>query len=231
MPDTSPRRSSRKNSTTGPTLNDIKELIENLRSDVKIENKKLNENIQQILTRVKGLERVHEELKLENRRLKEEIEELKAAQENTLSQTADEIYQRTLRASNLVLFGVPESEGSIDERKEHDEQFCNEMLTELLGSEEEYEKLYRIGRLRPGVPRPLCLRCESVEQKNRILRSSKGLRSIEKYKSVYINPDRTPMQLEKDKKLREELKRQKLEGKDVIIFREKIIERSSKKIF
>ena len=105
------------------------------------------------------------------------------------------------------------------------------MLEELLDSEEDYEKLHRIGKLKPGVPRPLCLKCESVEQKNRILRSSKGLRNIEKYKSVFINPDRTRMQLEIDKNLREELKRQKLEGKDVIIFREKIIERSSRKNF
>ena len=130
-----------------------------------------------------------------------------------------------------MLFGVSECEGTIEQRKKYDEKFCNEMLTELLGSEIDYEKLYRVGKLRPGVPRPLCLKCESVEQKNRILRSSKGLRSMEKYKSVYINPDRTPMQLEKDKKLREELKRQRLEGKDVIIFREKIVERSSKQIF
>ena len=130
-----------------------------------------------------------------------------------------------------MLFGVPECDGTIEERKEHDTNFCNEMLEELLDSEEDYEKLHRIGKLKPGVPRPLCLKCESVEQKNRILRSSKGLRNIEKYKSVFINPDRTRMQLEIDKNLREELKRQKLEGKDVIIFREKIIERSSRKNF
>lgn len=235
MPDTPPRRSSRKNSATGLTLADIKDLIDNLRSDVlntmRNENKKINENIQQILMRVKGLERVHEELRQENRRLKGEVEELKAAQENTLSQTADEIYQRTLRASNLMIFGVPECEGTIEERKKHDENFCDEILEELLDTDEDFEKIHRIGKLKPGIPRPLCVKCESVELKSRILRSSKDLRNIKKYKSVFINPDRTPMQLEKDKKLREELKRQKLDGKDVIIFREQIIERSSRKNF
>ena len=235
MSDTIPskRKGRRKNSTDNLTLTDIKDLIEDKCSDIqntmRKEIQKINDNVQQILMRMNGLEKAQEDLKLENRHLKKEIEDLKAAQENTLCQTADEMYQRSLRASNLVIFGVPESsDGTSEDRKEHDEQFCKEMLQELLRTKEDFASLHRIGKLKPDVPRPLCLKCESFEQKNRILRSSKGLRNIAQFKSVFINPDRTPMQLEKDKNLRAELKRQILAGKDVIIFREKIVERSSK---
>ena len=206
-----------------------------MRSDIldtmKNENKKINESIQQILLRLKSLEQANEDLKVENRQLKEEMEDLKFGQKNTLLQTADELHARSLRVSNLILFGVPEnSSGTIEDRKNHDTKFCETMFQEL-GIDENFDDLYRIGKLKPGSIRPLRLKCESVDQKRRILRSSKALKDNPEYRSVFVNPDRTPMQLENDKNLREELKRQRLDGNDVIIFRGKIIERSSRKNF
>ena len=234
MPDSTPRRTLRKNSS-GPTLNDIKELIKTMRSDIldtmKTENRKLNEDIQQILLHLSRLDQANEELKVENRQLKEEMEKLKSAQENTLSQAADELHLRSLRAPNLIIFGVPEIvSGTVLEHKFNDSHFCTTMLKEL-GIDEDYEHLQRIGKMRPCGVRPLRLKCKSVDQKYRILQISKRLRDFHKYKSVFINPDRTPMQLEKDKKLRQELKRQQLAGRDVIIFKGKVVERSSRENF
>lgn len=235
MPDSSPKRTLRSNSSSGLTLNDIKDLIEAMRTDIldnmKSENKKMNENIQQILSRLENLEWTNRELNLENRQLKEEVESLKAAQNNILLETADELHLRSLRQNNLILFGVPEKlEGSIEDRRSHDSLFCQKMLIDL-GLEESFEHLHRIGRLKQGATRPLRLKCESQNQRSRILRSSKGLKDIPKYKTIFINPDRTPLQLENDKKLREEVRSQRSHGNDVVIFKGKIVERESMKNF
>jgi len=198
---------------------------------MKADNKRMNEDIQQILLRMNRLDQANEELKRENKHLREEMEKLKAAQENILSQTADELHLRSLRASNLILFGVPEeSSGTLLERKEKDSLFCATLLTEL-GLDEDFEHVQRIGKIKPGGVRPLRMKCKSVDQKYRILQSSKGIKDLPYYESVFINPDRTPMQLEEDKKLRAELKKQRLDGRDVIIFRGKVIERNMRQNF
>ena len=198
---------------------------------MKADNKIMNEDIQQILLRMNRLDQANEELKRENKHLREEMEKLKSAQENILSQTADELHLRSLRASNLILFGVPEdSSGTLIERKEKDSSFCATLLTEL-GLDEDFEHVQRIGKIKPGGVRPLRMKCKSVDQKYRILQSSKGIKDLPYYESVFINPDRTPMQLEEDKKLRAELKKQRLDGRDVIIFRGKVIERNMRQNF
>lgn len=237
MPDSTPKRSLRKNSSQSSalTLNDIKELIESMRSDIldtmKNENQKMNEDIQQIIHRLSQLDQANEELKLENTQLRKEIEKFKTTQGNILSQTADEIHLRSLRAPNLILFGVPEDTcGTVQERKSSDFLFCKSLLS-ALDIDEDFEHLQRIGKARPGGLRPLRMKCKSVGQKYRILKSSKTLKNTLKYKAVFVHPDRTPMQLEEDRRLRQELNMQRLAGRDVIISKGKIVERTLKENF
>ena len=69
--------------------------------------------------------------------------------------------------------------------------------------------------------------CLDSATKRKVLLRAKNRRSIPSYKDVYVNPDLTPLQQRQSKELREEIKRKKNSGKDVIIRGGKIISREN----
>lgn len=277
-------RKLRPNSNTTLTLKDVKDLIENMRSDIicDIRKRKLSKDdthvqdtVKDLHKRIKLLESTNIELREEiasmkekvnvmeqtqqlllqknvslkedvekmktfsseledkNSLLKEEIkfETLKNAQNETLSTTIDEVQLRSIKQSNLIIFGVPESpNGTLQERIEHDHAFCQQMLNKL-GLNESLDPPHRFGKIKPGQARPLRLKCKSLRQKNNILRASKSLREIPECRSIFVNPDKTPLQQENDRKLREEWRTLKNAGEDVVIFRGRVMKRDQKQNF
>lgn len=104
-----------------------------------------------------------------------EIEELRQGFGNEFSEMADELQQRAQRQNNLIISGVTERvEGSVQDRKMHDENFCQELCDEL-EVKGDFEEVTRLGRNDTGMrPRLLRVKCKSIELKTRILQNSKN---------------------------------------------------------
>jgi hypothetical protein len=68
------------------------------------------------------------------------------------------------------------------------------------------DKMERIGRLVDGRSRPLKVMLKRLEGKKEVLATAKLLKEVEKYKIMFISPDSTRNQQEKDRKLRRQLK-------------------------
>lgn len=225
------KKNTRSNSVAGVTLSDIKSLIENARCDIlqtmERANQKTNTNFQLLLTRMDELEASNKELRQENERLKEDVRDLKFSRESNISDISEEVHQRTLRASNVIVFGVPEKmDGPVASRIAHDKTFCTDLVRQM-GIEDGINQSMRLGRPNQNAPRPLRLQCKSLDQKRNILRACKSLRNIQDFKSVYIHPDRTRMQQAAHKTLRDEMTRRRQAGEDVYIFKGKVVEGKS----
>ena len=132
-----------------------------------------------------------------------------------------------------MLFGVPEKlDGSVEDCMEHYLNFCEELVTKLwMDEEEDFNQPVRIGRSNNNSPHLLRLKCKSLEQRSRILRSSRALRRFPEFQNVFVNPDRTPMQQAAHKVLQNDLKMRKQNGEDVMIFRGEIVEKTTRQNF
>ncbi len=120
------------------------------------------------------------ELEEESNRLREEIktETVKSAQNDAMTLTIDEVQLRSIKQCNLIIFGVPEhTSGSLQERSNHDQSFCQQMLSKI-GFNDSLDPPLRFGKIKPGHPRPLRLKCRNLSQKYHILSASKSLKDI-----------------------------------------------------
>ena len=79
-------------------------------------------------------------------------------------------------------------------------------------------------------PRPLLIKLETVEDKWTILKNAKNLaKAKEDMRAVSIVPDMTKDEREANKHMRQELKRRRENGEDLIIRRGQIMERDAGK--
>jgi hypothetical protein len=83
-----------------------------------------------------------------------------------------------------------------------------EMMDDVLHMEfaRNMDKVERIGRLFEGKPRPLRVMLKRLEGKKEVSTRAKMWKEVEKFKKMFLSPDLTRKQLEKDRKLRKELK-------------------------
>ena len=113
---------------------------------------------------------------------------------------------------NVIVFNIPEDENvplqSPFDNYKRDFKVLQEVLGEDRIEKHELKSVYRIGKFEVGKPRPIIVKLNDANAKERLIR----LRNL-KYVThnsevkIYINPDRTIEQLKLFKKLREELKR------------------------
>ena len=100
---------------------------------MKIQTDKIANNVTQILSRLDELETSNKRLQERNQELELEMEKMRSEWRDGVAAVADEVYQRTRRRKNIIILGVPESNfGSLKERKEADENFCQELFTDAL---------------------------------------------------------------------------------------------------
>ena len=233
------KKNTRSNSTGGgpPTLSDIKALLDSVEKRIldsmKKDNESINKNIQLLCSRLTQLETSYKVLKFENDSLRQEIKELKSSSTDNLTQIADELHLRSLRQCNVIVFGASEKmDGSLGTRQEHDKSFCKELFSKIKVNVSFDEEPFRLGRPRTdGHPRPIRIKCNSTQERNAVLRASRELRDLPEYNSVFIHPDRTPIQQAAHRKLREELKFRRQNGEEVTIFRGKIVEKNETQNF
>lgn len=224
MPNTPSQRQTRSNSNPNPTitLSDIKTLIEtalNKKMDP-LEKKldKLTDSINVIFTRMDEIERKYSELENRCREIEEEKVIMFA-----------EMEERQKRKANLIVSGIPEKEnGSVEERRRWDEASIKALLHDLNNfASDAVVATHRIGKTDSRKPRLLKIVCRNVETKRTMLMHAKNLRSIDHYKGVYINPDMTPLEQNQNRTLREECKRRRAIGEDVLIKHGKVVSRQN----
>ena len=142
--------------------------------------------------------------------------------ENVLEAVKEE-EEKKKKINNLILYEVQESQKeSGQDREEDDKEKCKKIFANGLGMNGvNIEKVVRLGkrynrdeevqRLRP---RPMLVKLSTKEEKFDILKNAKNLARTqdEVMKKVIITPDRTKKEQEKDKELRNELKRRREAG-------------------
>ncbi|KAJ3645085.1 hypothetical protein Zmor_022772 [Zophobas morio] len=143
-------------------------------------------------------------------------------------EVVQEVTDRQIRKSNLIMFGVPEqaSKMSSADRKVSDESYVNNFLfqfgetSDIISS-----KCNRIGRFEPtrAAPRPMRVYLENGEQVVKLLRGIRKNRDIinenQIYKNVRVSLDKTPKQRSYYKKIRQELQERKNGGEEGLIIK------------
>lgn len=221
------QRQTRSGSTTGVTLNDIKVLIENLRSDVlsalKSEVDSLNATVSSLRSTIVELRENNEVLQSKYNDLSAQLQGLEPPPISTL---VDEVENRARRRPNFIISGVAEpSAGSEEERTQADSSKCSEILGILGIRSDEVCDVSRIGKPSGYRDRLLRVRCKQIDLRDKALRKAKELRKHEKFRGVFINPDRTPMQQHSHNELLSELRLRKRNNEDVIIYKDRIVSR------
>ena len=201
---------------------DIPEIIE----------RKLKEGIQPILSKLAFVTAELSQLKNNYSKLEQELHQCKAQNNDLQTKITAEVEQRFQRRDNVIVSGLKlTTSGTLEERNDSDSDKMETLLDKLDLSHLHITSTRRLGR--PGQSGRSMLKVvfQSFEDKQEILRKARKLRELENYKSVYINPDRTPTQQLQHKKLIEKMKTRREGGEDVTIFRDKVVLRKSLRNF
>lgn len=161
-------------------------------------------------------------------KLKEEVELLKKSLNETKNQVQadnvigdrpdkfsfddvlDEFEDRSLRSTNLIVYGLPESLSAAEnDRKVDDVNICKELL---VFENDDYSlnlaSCYRLGKPNPNRIRPIKLCFASKEIVNKILKTYKPKNR------VYLNRDLTPRQRNVNHRIRQEYHRRIEQGEN-----------------
>ena len=145
-------------------------------------------------------------------------EKIKKVEDNILGKVNNEIdekLEKFKRRKNLVVYGLPESNGRNDkERNEEDMNSIKNMIEELEIEVENFETTRLGSQIKTNKPRPLKIELRKEVDKSKILRKAANLRNAreEKFKKVILSPDMTLKMRELDKILRDELKMRRQAG-------------------
>lgn len=159
-------------------------------------------------------------------KLQNEIEILKTDKSENVT---EEVTQRIMRRRNVIIVGIPECElGSVDERRKADEKRVREVFEELNCDAASFDEVTRLGRIQTGKNRLLRIKFEREDQRQQVLRSSSRLRETSSswMRRVFINPDRTKLEQEQGRALRDELRRRRENGEKVFIRSGRVISES-----
>ena len=181
---------------------------------------KLNKNMKEISDKVTELQNQMVVMKMDRDTLMARIETLEGKAENAreglkgveegMIKTKEEIKEemrndireKEERSKNIVVYGVEESEASEGEqRKEDDKKQVEEMTRSIKVELGEFEVKFRAGKKKDdGKPRPMVVRIEEEEMRERILSNARKLAKTEKWRRVFVAPDMTWEQREDEKK-------------------------------
>jgi hypothetical protein len=175
---------------------------------MEVEIKKVRDELQEIKNCNTGGSGEHTD-EAELKKLQKEMEGMKVEIESVVNISVrnvnvdvEEALEIERRKCNLVIPGMPETDA------EQDVGCVVEMMDEVLHVDftRNVDKVERIGRLVEGRVRPLRVMLKRLEGKKEILATAKLLKEVEKFKKMFISPDLTRKQQEKDKELRRQLK-------------------------
>ncbi|XP_065684372.1 uncharacterized protein LOC136096733 [Hydra vulgaris] len=141
---------------------------------------------------------------------------------NRLTQHSEN--KKEIRRNNLRIDGLQETPG---ENWEDCEKAVKDIFKTLLKipSEVVVERAHRIGQFKENKPRTLVLNLLNYQDKNKILKAVKQLKGT----GIYINEDFAQETIYHRRKLWEEVKKLRSEGKYAILKYDKIFTRGFKK--
>lgn len=226
MPNTRSSRTTRSNSNpqNNITLADITKLLENHKADLLASlNSRFDEiasRMTKIINRMNNIDQMITQVELRCTQVEE-------ASEKLFSSITQEIEDRNHRRLNLIVSGIPEGEGCLEERKSADKEKIETLLGDLDDEwdDDVIEHVHRIGNNVSKGPRLIRVTCSGESVKKDILRRAKQLRNLPVHSNVYINPDLTLQQRDENKRLRNEVKARRSQGENVMIRNGKIVER------
>lgn len=180
------------------------------------------------------VELFHNELKTIKEQLDECKNEIDVLRQNVNStmhekvgpteEVISEACQRLYKRDYLIVSGLTEKEtGTLEERRQHDLNLVVEVAQTLQCGHLQPEEVTRLGKIQPNKPRLLRFKCSLPRNRTMLLKNSKKLKQSEKFKAVFLMPDLTPAQRERNQNLRRELRRRREHGEDVKIMHNKIV--------
>ena len=152
--------------------------------------------------------------------LNTKVDKLENSIEDKVQQAVEEYRDRENRKCNIIVHQVPESSfQEAKDRNAEDTNIVNQLLADIGVQDATVSSVVRLGRRIPDRHRLMKVTLDSVPRKIQALRNAKKLRNTIKWKEVFITPDMTPKEREKNKSLRMELKRRRDAGEDRLVIR------------
>ena len=193
----------------------IKEMQEELRKGAE-ERKLLSERIDKLEGKTK---QVKEKVVVMEREIETGMEQaVKDIREEVVSdkKESEEI------ANNIVIYGLKESEKEDGkERKEEDKEKVEKILRDIeVEVDEAMEVKWRAGKKSddPNKQRPLIVKMENEEKKEKVLRNARKMKGMNEWAKVFIQPDLTYRQRvearKQEERLKEEAGKKNEEGKN-----------------
>ena len=149
------------------------------------------------------------------------INEVQKVVEET-RQKAQEEREKENRANNIIIFRVPELENK-DNRIKEDKEFCQALISDVLQidlGEDDFKRLFRVGKKEEGKSRPILLQFRDRIVKNRVMESLYKLKDAEnKFKNISVVHDMTKQERGECKKMVGEAKKKQEEEKGEFLWR------------
>ncbi len=121
---------------------------------------------------------------------------------------ADEVRERRLKETNVVIFGLPQAVGAdTTSRMKQDEKTVRTLFTKQLSSRVAVGRIRRLAGPERKYDGPIIVSLDSVGSRNSILLAAKSLSKNVNFSHVFIHADETLAQRKQSKELREECKR------------------------
>lgn len=225
--------STRSGSTTKSSVSneDIMSTLNVFKSEVINSNKIISDlqtkQFKELKSELKRVFSQISDLKAENVKLRDEIDELNgkvakletsgppAKYNSVITEVLQELFEREKCSSNLIAYGVPESNSSsFPDKIAHDKVAIGNMLNSLGDSVPSNLKLVRLGKVRPDFMRPLKLICNNKESALQLF-SKYGISKRSGYSfhdGFRLTRDKTTLQRKLLRTCHEELNKRTLSG-------------------
>ena len=125
--------------------------------------------------------------------------------------TLKELYDMDEKRSNMIVFGIPEPEGSGSVTlRDKDAKEIDSIFETIVGRKIAFEVKFRIGQKEENKTRPIVVKLRDLSDKEAVLSSSAALKDHQKWRNVYLKPDLTKFQRDFLKKQENELRAEAL---------------------
>jgi len=143
---------------------------------------------------------------------------------STFLTVAKELDDRERRKNNVIVYNLPETSTS------EDEKWFSDLCKTVFDLGVKITKVLRLGKPSEDRIRPLLIVLDDLNQKEFIVSHSHYLRRHPQYKNIYVSTDMTKFQRQKHKKLVQELKKRRERGeRNLMILNGEIVLRRYRK--
>lgn len=192
-------------------------------SSVNSTPKNKNYTINDVMDKLINMELLYKELLVKyeqqeeaNAVLRDEVKYLKM---NMVEDVIMEMNDRNSRKQNIIVFGVPEYEGSVEQKKISDLdniiKICNALCVDKIISDN--VKCIRIGRVISSKIRPIKVIFPNESMVHEIIKKCTDSKFKDAFKGITLSFDRTPKQIDYFHSLKNELKDRQDKGDQVAI--------------